>query len=84
MSNGAIDNKGLTDGCNDYMEIMLISGIPTIVREKFPYVVKEYEGLVMDDHAVILDVTHKDGELVSVTIHHYLTCKTCLKSRDDK
>ena len=80
-----IDSKGLTGKCNDYTfgGSMLTPGIPTIVRERFPQVVKEYEALIMDDHAALLDITFKGNELLTVTIHHYLTCKACLKIKGE-
>jgi hypothetical protein len=62
---------------------MRTSGIPTIVRERFPQVAKEYEALQMGDHAAILDLTFSDDELLTVTIHHYLTCKACLKMKGE-
>lgn len=60
---------------------MLTPGIPSIVREKFPQVVQEYEALIMGDHAALLDITFKGNELLTVTIHHYLTCKACLNAK---
>jgi hypothetical protein len=63
---------------------MLITGIPSVVREKYPQVVKEYESLRMDDHAVMLDIVWFNDKLDRVSIIHYLICKACLKSEVKK
>jgi hypothetical protein len=62
---------------------MLTPEIPSIVRERFPQLVKEYEALIMDGHAALLDITSREDELLTVTIHHYLTCKACLKMKGE-
>lgn len=46
--------------------------------DKWKEAERQYRKLKSAGHAVVFDtVTTHDGQLVSVQIHHYLTCRAC-------